>query len=656
MKLGRTLCVIFLVAAVVAACSSAPGEREFHAGVREFKKGQFVRARALLEKSIQARPASDENAVAYNYIGLCAARLGLTPAAIEAFENSRRLSPALPDPAYNLGLLLAAPGGDAARAARALNEAALLEPSDPRALECLGDLYIRNRQWPEARRALYAALNRAPQSERILTAIARVEAESGDADQAVVTLLRALEQNSRYAPALFNLGVLYETRLKNAEQAIGCFEKFLNLNPDRPAEAAHARAAIERLRGTAGGAGPVSEPPAPPASTPAAGGAAATPAPAAATADDMLKQAERLAERGKTLLALEVCLQVAGNAEAARNTGLQERALRTAARSCYDQPRAHYELGRFLLAQKKSDAALKSFKQATVLDAKFTAAQIAMAEAAVQAGEPDAALSGLKQAVQSDPKSADALHALAVLYDRSLDLPEKAASTYADFAQRFGNDPRAAAARARAQELSPAVQFPRYTPVPAGAPSGPVTARVVAASAVEPRPPARTISYKRPDARNTRAAVQAFNRGNYYQQQGQWDDAIQFYLRSLESDDQLAGTWYNLGTAYTVKRDFDLAKDAFLRALALQSDRDDARYNLALIYREQNDPAAAIALLKDVLKNQPQHAAAHYVLGYLYADNASTIPLAKQHYQEFLRLAPKDPSARAVQQWLAAHP
>jgi tetratricopeptide (TPR) repeat protein len=301
-------------------------------------------------------------------------------------------------------------------------------------------------------------------------------------------------------------------------------------------------------------------------------------------------------------------------------------------------------------------ASIHSFKQATVIDGKFTAAQVAMADAALQAGEMDAALSGLKQAVQNDPKNADASFALASLYDRQLDLHDKAARAYADFVTRFPSDARAGDARARARELAPALQFPEYIPAPSSAPSGVVTARVVDAAAVAPLPPTRTIQYRKPAERNTRAAVQAFNRGNYYQGQGRWDDAINFYLRSLESDDQLAGTWYNLGAAYTVKRDFDLAKDAYLRALAAQPTLDNARYNLALIYREQNDRASAITLLKEVVRNQPGYGAAHYVLGYLYADNAATIPLAKQHYQEFLRLSPADPAARAVQQWLSAHP
>jgi tetratricopeptide (TPR) repeat protein len=490
-----------------------------------------------------------------------------------------------------------------------------------------------------------------------------VELGSGAPDQAVVTLLKALEMNERYAPALFNLAVIQQSHLRDNEQAVAYFGKYLAVAPTDDPHVAGARDALAALRGERAEEGDRVSPVVTPAvqeqplvAAPVTNAAEPVPPkPVAASADDVLNQAVRLADKGKTQLALELALQVAGNAERAGNIELQERALRTAVRGAFDQPRAHYELGRFLMAQKKPEAALKSFKQAIVLDNKFAAAQVAMAEAAVQAGEIDAALSGLKQAAQNDPKNPEALYALARLYDEQLDVPEKAARAYAEFATKFPKDSRAAGAREQAKKLWPSIQFPEYVPVPSGATPITVTARVAAASSPAPGVPARRIVYKKPAQKNNRAALQALDRGNHYQEQGKWNDAIDFYTRSLESDDEVASTWYNLGVAYAVKRDFDLAKDAYLRALALQPSQDNARYNLALIYCEQNDPASAIALLKEVVKNNSGHAAAHYVLGYLYDKHESTIPLAKQHYREYLRLTPNDPSARAVRQWLSDH-
>ncbi|MFH0909646.1 MAG: tetratricopeptide repeat protein [bacterium] len=174
-----TICAAFAAWALLAGCSKAPGEREFNAAIDEIRDGNYVRAKTLLEKSISKRPGSEENALAYNYLGIAASRLGKFQEAMDAFEDSRRLSPTLVEPVYNQGVLLSG-GGDVPRAIALLTEAARMDPADPRALEVLGNVYMDRQQWPEARRALYGALDRAPNSERVLTAIALVEAGAGD--------------------------------------------------------------------------------------------------------------------------------------------------------------------------------------------------------------------------------------------------------------------------------------------------------------------------------------------------------------------------------------------------------------------------------------------------------------------------------------------
>ena len=658
---------------VLAGCSQPPGEREFKAGLRELNRGEAVRAKAQFERSIDQRAGSEENAEAYNFLGIANLQLNKTAEAIQAFEESRRLDPDYLEPVYNLGVALA-DSGDMPGAVSALNEAARLDPKDTRALEYLAHLFSSRQQWPEARRSLYAALDRDPQSPRIHTAIAVVEASADSPERAVNSLMKALETNSKYGPALFNLAQLYEKKLAQPAQAEAYYEKFIDVARKDP-NAANARAAIARIQAAAEAqtTAPARDQDDVPDLAPVTQSVitvvdnahsqprvVATSESSAAGAEDVLKQAASLAEKGRGDTALDLCLQVAANAERRGQAELQERALRQAVRICFDQPKAHVALGRFLLKQKQADAALKAFKQALVLDDKSVDAQIAMAEAAVQTGELDAALIGLKQAVRTDPKNAEALWTLATLYDKQLELPDKAAQSYREFAKLFASDERAAKARQRARELVPAPEEPEAT---AGTPAvePPVAAPVIETAVVSnPAPvdmsgepaPTRRIQYKKPTIRNTAAAVQAFKQGSEYQAKKGWDRAIFYYLRSLENDDLLANTFYNLGTAYTVKGDYDLSKDAYLRALDLQPSMVNARYNLALIYREQRDPVSAIRLLQDVIAAQPANAQAHYVLGYLYADNAQTIDKAKYHYDQFLKLAPNDPSARAVRQWL----
>lgn len=674
----KTLLTSLLLAGLglglAGSCSKPPGQADFDRGVYELKRGNHVRAKALLEKSVSRRPGSDQNALAYNYIGLAAYRLGQYQAAQEAFEDSRRLSPTLAEPVYNLGVLLAA-SGDLARSVRLLEEAARMDERDPRALEYLGRLYSERRQWPEARRMLYAALDRAPESPRVLTALASVDLHTTGPQKAVELLTSALKKDHRYAPALFNLAVIYDRWLQDRSHARSYYKRFLGANDDG-AWADHARAALERLEGksdarpapapeAAAAPAPVPAPPAIAAPVVAAPPAAPT---ASAPPEDPLAQAETRAARGDEKGALDLCLQVAARAAREGRADLQEKALRTATRLCFDEARAHHELGLFLLARGKADQALKSFKQAVTLDRSLAAAHLGMARAAVQTGEFDAALVGLNQAVKADPKDADALWELAQLLDRPLQLNEKAALTYRDFEKKFPSDPRTLQAAERARALSPplravtaplarAPETPAASPRPVAAPSRQVSAVVTPPAGARPAPPrpARQLQFKRPATRNTAAAVLAFNQGAQYQQQRNWGQAIASYLRALENDDQLTSAYYNLGLAYSAQGDRDLAKDAYLRALEVQPDLVGARYNLALLYYQGGDLASAMTLLQEVVRAKPDYAAAHYTMGLIYTEKPETLAQAREAYSRFLHLAPNDPSAAVVRQWLASH-
>lgn len=664
---------------LAGACSRAPGEWEFERGQRELQRGRAVQARALFEQSIARRPGHAANAVAYNLLGVACWKLGQPEAARAAFEDSLRLEPLQPQASYNLGVWMAE-NGDFDRAARLLAAAAAADRTDPRPLAYLGQIQIRRQQWPEARRAIYAALAQHPQSADLHAALAQVAWGTGDTNAALESLMKALELNARHAPSLYSLGVVHQ-EMNHPQEAVAYFTRYLALVPPDEPHATLARQALERNAAIA--PAPVTtvattNRPAPPA---------AAPLPAAAAGpEDILRRAVVIADKGNAALALELCLQVADQAGRTGRTDLQEKALRTASKSCFDQPRAHETLGRFLLTQKRPAEALKAFKQATVLDSNFVPAQLGMAQAAIATGEFDAALIGLKEAVRADAKNSEALWALASLYDQQLDLPENAARTYADFATRFPQHARAAAAKVRARELAPAIQFPPYPAPPAESVSLTVTARAPAevAAAVAPaatpsatnRPPSPAapitappagpavagppdsapavarIRYRKPTRRNTRDAVQALNRGRLYLEQNNLDQAVYYFIRSVENDDTMAAAFYYLATAYNEKGELDLAKDGYLRTLQLDAKFVNARYHLALIYQQQKDDASALRLLQEVVRDKPDYAAAHYVLGYLHAKSPATAEQARPHYERFLQLAPTDPAAPAVRKWL----
>ncbi|HEY8239893.1 MAG TPA: tetratricopeptide repeat protein [Kiritimatiellia bacterium] len=624
--------------------------------MRELKDGNNVRAKALFEQSVNKRPGSDANARAFNYIGIASWRLGQVQEAIDAFEDSRRVTPALVEPIYNEGYVLAE-SGNAVRAAELLTEAARMDPTDPRPLEVLGRFHTSRAQWPEARRALYGALERTPNSARVLTAIALVELGAGEQDKAEQMLMKALEKDDAYAPAYFNLAVFHERYEVDPRKAATYFERYLGKGRRGP-RAEYAERALKRLRGEPEVApAPVApvkvEPPKTVAQPKPVPPPVTKPKPPQ-THEELLKAASVEADQGRTETALELCMRAASNAAAAGRADQQEKALRIAAKICFDQPRAHAALGDFLLEAGQTDAALKAYKQATVLDGSFSPAQLGMVKAAMKAGEYDTALVGLKQAVKNDPKNADALWMLAEMYDTALSRAELAVKAYREFAQKFPRDDRAARAKSRADELEPKRSAVPESAVIVEAPGDDKPPVVENVKALAERP-GSSIKYKKPVARNTRAAVQAFNQGTKYQEKREWDRAIYYYLRSLENDDMLASTFYNLAVAYSMKGERGGAKDAYLRALELQPDMVNARYNLALLYRDAADYASSSRLLEDVIRADPNHAPSYYVLGLIYAGSPATYELAKARYGKFLELAPNDPAARSARLWLETH-
>lgn len=656
---------VTVAALTLAGCTEQPpGQRELEAGVRQIRRGEHNAALVQLQKSIAARPGSEQNLEAYNYLGIAHWKLGRTQDAMEAFESARRLSPIAPEPTYNLGVLCAETA-DPARALQLLKDAALMDEKDPRPLEYMGAIYTARQQWPEARRSLYAARSRAPTSARILTAIAIVEARTEPPETAISSLLNALGHDANYAPAFFNLGLIYRTRLNDREHATIYFRKFLDRVSTGP-QADYARSALSEGATPSGAALPPVAPTPPLAAAVSNLPPPVTPRPPPA-ATDYAARAREAAERGRTDDALTICLQAAQQAAARNDRAGQEKALRTGVNVCIDAPRAHTELGNYLLAQGQYDAALRSFKTAVNLDGTFAPAFLGMGRAATATKEYDSALVGLKQAVKTDPTNPDALWLLAQLYDRNIEMPAAAAKAYGDFTKLFASDSRAAYARDRLKKLgeptlaAAAVQETRPTVRPAPVPPPPpartsmtiqATAPSVAAPEVEQNPD-RAASVRPAALTNAASARTAFNRAAEYQQRNDWNNAIHYYEQAVRNDPALEVAWYNLGVGYNLRGDTAKAKDAYLRALERNPDHIEARYNLAVIYIENQDAAAAEKTLQDLLQRRPTYANAYLALGQIYARNPATLPKAKAAYQQFLQLAPNERAAASVRQWLS---
>jgi len=77
-------------------------------------------------------------------------------------------------------------------------------------------------------------------------------------------------------------------------------------------------------------------------------------------------------------------------------------------------------------------------------------------------------------------------------------------------------------------------------------------------------------------------------------------------------------------------------------------------YNMAAIYRSNMLYKKAEEAYVKALEIDPRDAGVHYNLAILYDDNFKDKKKAKYHYERFLELAPEDPDAPKVREWLSS--
>ncbi len=619
-----------LLALVMAfGCGDMPGEREFAQALRRMDRGEWVRAKDLLEQSILKRPGHEENARAYAFLGWVEWKLDNEEAALEAFESSLRMDPRRWELLYNIGVLMH-DRGEAERAIQVLRRAYELAPEETRPLEYIAWIHMDAGDRREARSAFYEALSVHPHSPRILTALALLEWERVGSSAALPYLMRAFEAVPDYPPALYNLAVLYERQPHRQEEARTFYRQYLDLGPGLP-RTGDAERALARMRGEL-------EPPAEDVVTdpvPEAEPIEPEPEPEPVTPADtweaMIDRARRLAAEGETGLAAGVCIRAATEARLHGLPELEERALRMAVEWAPDSDHAHYAMGRFYTVRGRHGEALEAYRRAVDLRGDWVPVLLALGDAAARLGEYDEARVALSRASDAQPDNPDPLWALARFYDEILDLTHRALNAYQAFEDRFPEDPRAGQARERIRRLRPAVEEPLET---------------------RPARPPDPVESPPEIARDVGSAVQAFNRGVTHQRRGDWDSAVRFYERAVTLDPAFVQAWYNLGLAHRTMGRRDEARRALERAVILQPDMRNARHNLALLYWDMQNREAAVREARAVLRVDPDYALAHYLLGHIYAQDPETLSEARRHYRRFLALVPDDPAAPAIRQWL----
>jgi DNA-binding winged helix-turn-helix (wHTH) protein/TolB-like protein/Tfp pilus assembly protein PilF len=121
-------------------------------------------------------------------------------------------------------------------------------------------------------------------------------------------------------------------------------------------------------------------------------------------------------------------------------------------------------------------------------------------------------------------------------------------------------------------------------------------------------------------------AYEYYLRGVDLHGQHKFPMAIKMLERSTEIDPNYASAWAYLGASYTSDAAFEFggreqyrrAQAAYERAFAIQPSQLDAQIFVANLLVDTGKVEQAVPLLRDALKTNPNHAAAHWELGYAY--------------------------------------
>jgi protein O-GlcNAc transferase len=141
-------------------------------------------------------------------------------------------------------------------------------------------------------------------------------------------------------------------------------------------------------------------------------------------------------------------------------------------------------------------------------------------------------------------------------------------------------------------------------------------------------------------------AADYFERGEAYEQQSLYAQAVSMYSEALRIDPNNIEAHYRMGVVYDKLGNPERAAQKYQDTLNLNPGHAGAlsalagqHLNRGLRYRQQGQLAEATQELKAVLQFNPASSAAHQALGEIYEEQGQQAE-AMQHYQEVLRTDP----------------
>lgn len=146
----------------------------------------------------------------------------------------------------------------------------------------------------------------------------------------------------------------------------------------------------------------------------------------------------------------------------------------------------------------------------------------------------------------------------------------------------------------------------------------------------------------------SRSRVELVESGQRAARRGDWIRAEQYYQSALAAGvESEALTRMSINACVRAGR-YRAASEHAERYLQTHPDSSEVRYLLGALLLALSEPGPAFEQLRTVVSSAPEHAQAHYALGVLHREFMGDGPTAIDHFEEYLRLAPRGAYAARV--------
>lgn len=114
-------------------------------------------------------------------------------------------------------------------------------------------------------------------------------------------------------------------------------------------------------------------------------------------------------------------------------------------------------------------------------------------------------------------------------------------------------------------------------------------------------------------------------RGNIELDSTNYNKAIEYYQKAIETDSNYFDAYYKLGLTFSIILEFDKAIEYYSKAITKNDTDPNTFFALGGIYAEKQDYNKAIEMFKEGIKLKPDSPEEHYYLGLFYQEKGNLI-------------------------------